>query len=259
MRFPPCASWFRKSGRRWTSKIEWGYDTASAREGLQRPHRDLRRHHRRTGADGSRCRRDGWRPRPRGTRRPGRRATRSESERAVLGHLPDGARRFRSPAQTEDTARTIVTVWTKSGDFSFLVADLENGPILAPEYGFFVRRTSAGPASEPAPRRSSAAAIAATLLASKMDDVLGNSDLRGWGQVTSPWFAVDRGDAATVKGITFLPRGAGHASWQRLRRGGGMEVPVRRRNHGTSEGRSHPTGRWRRRDLVHRARDVRAR
>ena len=33
-------------------------------------------------------------------------------------------------------------LWTKAGNFSFLAADLENGPILAPEYGFFVRRTS---------------------------------------------------------------------------------------------------------------------
>ena len=45
-------------------------------------------------------------------------------------------------SQPEDVARTIVTVWTQSGNFSFLAADLENGPILAPEYGFFVRRTS---------------------------------------------------------------------------------------------------------------------
>ena len=45
-------------------------------------------------------------------------------------------------SQTDDVARTIVTLWTKAGNFSFLAADLENGPILAPEYGFFVRRTS---------------------------------------------------------------------------------------------------------------------
>ncbi len=49
-------------------------------------------------------------------------------------------------SQRDDVARTIVTLWTKAGNFSFLAADLENGPILAPEYGFFVRRTS-----EPAP------------------------------------------------------------------------------------------------------------
>jgi hypothetical protein len=45
-------------------------------------------------------------------------------------------------SQRDDVARTIVTLWTKTGNFSFLAADLENGPILAPEYGFFVRRTS---------------------------------------------------------------------------------------------------------------------
>jgi len=45
-------------------------------------------------------------------------------------------------AQQEDVARTIVTVWTRSGSFSFLAADLEHGPILAPEYGFFVRATA---------------------------------------------------------------------------------------------------------------------
>ncbi|MEI6915461.1 MAG: hypothetical protein WCL39_10045 [Armatimonadota bacterium] len=44
--------------------------------------------------------------------------------------------------QPDDVARTIVTLWTSGGNFSFLAADLENGPILAPEYGFFVRRTS---------------------------------------------------------------------------------------------------------------------
>ena len=44
--------------------------------------------------------------------------------------------------QPDDVARTIITVWTKAGNFSFLAADLEHGPILAPEYGFFVRRTS---------------------------------------------------------------------------------------------------------------------
>ena len=44
--------------------------------------------------------------------------------------------------QHDNVPRTIVTLWTKAGNFSFLAADLENGPILAPEYGFFVRRTS---------------------------------------------------------------------------------------------------------------------
>ena len=44
-------------------------------------------------------------------------------------------------ARLEHANRTIVTVWTSSGSFSFLPADLEAGPILGPEYGFFVRAT----------------------------------------------------------------------------------------------------------------------
>jgi len=48
-------------------------------------------------------------------------------------------------SQQDDVARTIITLWTQAGNVSFLAGDLENGPILAPEYGFFVRRTSAGP------------------------------------------------------------------------------------------------------------------
>jgi len=54
---------------------------------------------------------------------------------------------YHSPA--DDVARTIVTIWTQSGSFSFRTADLENGPILAPEFGFFVRATKP-------PRESSA-------------------------------------------------------------------------------------------------------
>lgn len=45
-------------------------------------------------------------------------------------------------ANIEDVNRTIITLKTKSGSFSFLPADLENGPILAPEYGFFVAKKS---------------------------------------------------------------------------------------------------------------------
>ena len=45
-------------------------------------------------------------------------------------------------AKIEDVNRTIVTVRTKSGSFSFLPGDLERGPILAPEYGFFVAKAS---------------------------------------------------------------------------------------------------------------------
>jgi hypothetical protein len=39
---------------------------------------------------------------------------------------------------------TRVTVWTTAGSFTFLVRDLDKGPILAPEYGFFVTRAGSG-------------------------------------------------------------------------------------------------------------------
>lgn len=42
-------------------------------------------------------------------------------------------------SQPEDVARSILTVWTQWGSFSFQVSDLELGPILAPEHGFFVQ------------------------------------------------------------------------------------------------------------------------
>ncbi len=74
-------------------------------------------------------------------------------------------------SQRDDVARTIVTLWTKAGNFSFLAADLENGPILAPEYGFFVRRTSepllaekGAPPSEPPFSLASQAASAAEFI-----------------------------------------------------------------------------------------------
>jgi hypothetical protein len=53
-------------------------------------------------------------------------------------------------AQPDDVARTILTIRTGTGGFSFLTSDLEQGPILAPESGFFVRasgRPDAGSAS----------------------------------------------------------------------------------------------------------------
>ena len=40
--------------------------------------------------------------------------------------------------------QTAVTVWTKGGSFTFLPEDLEAGPILAPEYGFYVAKAGDG-------------------------------------------------------------------------------------------------------------------
>jgi hypothetical protein len=46
-------------------------------------------------------------------------------------------------ANIEDVNRTLITLRTRSGSFSFLPADLEKGPILAPEHGFFVAKAAA--------------------------------------------------------------------------------------------------------------------
>ena len=57
-----------------------------------------------------------------------------------------GAGRWRKvwpySAEACDSPRSLVTVQTKSGGFTFAVGDLEMGPIMAPEYGFFVRAVS---------------------------------------------------------------------------------------------------------------------
>jgi hypothetical protein len=84
-----------------------------------------------------------------------------------LGLLYMGTSRWRAvqpfTTQPEDVARTIVTLWTAAGNVSFLAADLERGPILAPEYGFFVRRTS--PLATPPAPDATPPPIAAALAA----------------------------------------------------------------------------------------------
>jgi hypothetical protein len=79
---------------------------------------------------------DSWRSVDKGTFRRG--------VKLELLYMGDSKWRLSQPftSQRGDVARTIVTLWTKAGNFSFLAADLENGPIYAPEFGFFIRRTS---------------------------------------------------------------------------------------------------------------------
>ena len=86
--------------------------------------------------------------------------------------------------QADDVARTIVTVWTKSGNFSFLASDLENGPILAPEYGFFVKRVS--PLARGGPEKP--LGVTPVLLSTHMDTIAGSPSLKGWGSNDTPWF-----------------------------------------------------------------------
>ena len=69
---------------------------------------------------------------------------------------------------------TRITVWTKSGNFTFMPRDLEKGPILAPEYGFFVRATGQ-------PSAQLTKADTQSLLDRKIDALLGNPQLHGWG------------------------------------------------------------------------------
>jgi len=108
-------------------------------------------------------------------------------------------------SQQEDVARTIMTLWTKSGNVSFLVADLENGPILAPEYGFFVRRTDGLPQAETAP--PSEQRLPRIPLSEKMNSIAGNPDLLGWGSDSTPWFGGNPGDKqVSVLGITIPAR-----------------------------------------------------
>ncbi|MGD0089596.1 MAG: hypothetical protein ABSE73_06710 [Planctomycetota bacterium] len=107
-------------------------------------------------------------------------------------------------AQPEDVARTIVTVWTKCGSFSFLAADLERGPILAPEYGFFVRAASK-------PENAAAAAPPKLFvpetktLGEKMEAIPGVPKMRGWASNTIPWFGVNAANEPGTAGYLTVP------------------------------------------------------
>ena len=107
-------------------------------------------------------------------------------------------------AQAEDVARTIVTVDTRSGTFSFLAADLEQGPILAPEYGFFVRATgmkqapaSAAPVADAPP--------ASELLTTKVDAIPGVPRVRGWSTGEIPWFGANPANEPGLAGGLRIP------------------------------------------------------
>ncbi|MBI4602274.1 MAG: hypothetical protein HY721_09970 [Planctomycetes bacterium] len=119
-------------------------------------------------------------------------------------------------AQADEVARTILTVWTVSGSFSFRVSDLELGPILAPEHGFFVRSSRIAPAAPsrlPAAKAPAAAlpggplpaeqlpglplpsvpwfTLEASTLGEKMPEMPGVPKMRGWARNVIPWFGVN--------------------------------------------------------------------
>jgi hypothetical protein len=98
-------------------------------------------------------------------------------------------------AELDDVARTIITVWTKAGNFSFLASDLEKGPILAPEYGFFVRAKS--PPKSTAPIRQT--------LSERVNVLPGVPKVRGWADHGLPWFGVNSDDQPGFSGSLTVP------------------------------------------------------
>jgi len=102
-------------------------------------------------------------------------------------------------AELEDVARTVVTVWTSAGNFSFLASDLEQGPILAPEYGFFVRastkpQTAQGPLT---PTKQT--------LSEQVDSLPGVPKVRGWALNGMPWFGVNSAPEPGSAGSLTVP------------------------------------------------------
>ncbi|NQT53983.1 hypothetical protein HQ576_18155, partial [bacterium] len=110
---------------------------------------------------------------------------------------------WRQHARLEDANRTIVTVRTGVGSFSFLPADLETGPILAHEYGFFIRATARQQAPPPAPAQKVAAPR--DLLTEKVDAIAGSPAVRGWGSNATPWFGGNPAEEAVTVNTFTLP------------------------------------------------------
>jgi hypothetical protein len=82
-------------------------------------------------------------------------------------------------------------VWTKSGSFSFQVSDLEQGPILAPEYGFFVRETARTEATPVSNVSRQPTVPPKQTLREKVDALPGVPKVRGWAVNGIPWFGVN--------------------------------------------------------------------
>ena len=109
------------------------------------------------------------------------------------------------------TARTIVTVRTRSGSFSFQPIDLESGPILVPEYGFFVLATArtAQPAISKEPAVPKREPPLKEWLTTKMDAREGKTAVSGWGSHQTPSILAYAGtEAGTLLGgaIQLPPR-----------------------------------------------------
>jgi len=107
-------------------------------------------------------------------------------------------------------ARTILTVRTDSGSFSFQPVDLETGPIMAPEYGFFVCATGqpgAEPPTPPDPSARTARLAPAELLTANIDARDRTTVVRGWGAAQPPNVFAHAGaePGALLGGLIKLP------------------------------------------------------
>jgi hypothetical protein len=190
--------------KRMEVEIEWGFDDATVKreyDGRVEAYDGIISEARALAGD-------------RGTLMTGPQAWRSvrqgEARRGVrLCVLYMGTSRWRRVwpyhAQPEDVARTILTVWTKSGSFSFQVSDLEQGPILAPEHGFFVRATARREAAiSPVMSAQSTDSVKQTL-GEKMDSIPGVPKVRGWAVSGMPWFGVNAAAESGTSGSLTVP------------------------------------------------------
>ncbi|MBI3818921.1 MAG: hypothetical protein HY286_09550 [Planctomycetes bacterium] len=108
-------------------------------------------------------------------------------------------------AQPEDVARTILTLRTSNGSFSFLASDLEQGPIYASEYGFFVRAVSGPVNSNVVNPPANLAAPGMQLLNEKAETVPGVPLIRGWASRTIPCVAANPTIETGVSGSLVIP------------------------------------------------------
>ena len=100
-------------------------------------------------------------------------------------------------------------------------------PILAPEYGFFVRATARKEAKSEPPS-ATAAGSPKELLATKMDTIPGVPLVRGWATNVIPWFGANPTDEPGTAGSLRIPaRCVAMHPVARPRRGGRLAQPDR--------------------------------
>ena len=200
-------------------------------EGLQRPHRDLRRHRRRTGAVGWRCRHDGWRPQLVALIGQGRRAPRGEGEPAVHGHfqMAKGDSVHQSAGRRGAHHRHGVEQVRQ-----LLVPGRGPRERPDPRAGVWVLRPADIGMARVCARSSRVGCASDCFHVARVQDGQRTGQHRSPRLGTSR-FALVRGQSrrgGDGRGNHLPGPRRSHASWQRLRRGGGMEEPVRRRDRG---------------------------